>query len=110
MLRVGAVHLGGVTSLRPGEGDIELRLSEHGLDIARHEGEVLGRLRWDEINGLEVPPARRMLRRRRDPRAHLVVRTDHGDASFEIPGIFPEELQENLDPMIMRHRRTVGFR
>jgi hypothetical protein len=109
---MAATHLGGVTNLRPGESNIELRLSEHGLDIARHGGEIIGRLGWDEIHGLEVPPSRGLLRRRRSPRAHLVVRAGHGDASFEIPAVYPEELREHLDPLLERHgmRSTTGQR
>ena len=99
-----------MANLKPGESNIELRLSEHGLDIARDTGQILGRLGWDEIDGLEVPPARGLLRRRRTPRAHLVVRADHGDASFEIPSIFPEELADHLEPWVQRHGRLTGRR
>jgi hypothetical protein len=102
-VRVTAIHLGGVTNLRPGESEIELRLSEHGLDIARHSGEIIGRLGWDEIQGLEVPPPRGLQRLRRAPRAHLVVRAGQGDASFEIPSVYPEELREHLDPILAQH-------
>jgi hypothetical protein len=109
-LRVSAIHLGGVTNLRPGESDIELRLSEHGLDIARDSGEIIGRLGWDEIQGLEVPPARGLLRRRRAPRAHLVVRAGNGDASFEIPSVYPDELSEHLDPVLARYGRRGATR
>ena len=103
-VRVSAIHLGGVTSLRPGEADIELRLSQHGLDIVRDGGGgVIGRLGWNEIQGLEVPPPRGLLRRRRAPRSHLVVRAEQGDASFEIPAVYPEELREHLEPLLARH-------
>lgn len=108
-LRIAAIHLGGVTNLRPGEGDIEVRLSEHGLDIARDSSdEILGRLAWSEIESLEVPPIRGFRLRRREPRAHLVVRTEHGDASFEIPAVFPEELREHLEPVLTRHGRQLA--
>jgi hypothetical protein len=102
-IRVTAIHLGGVTGLRPGESEIELRLSDDGLDISRRPGELFGRLSWNEMHGLEVPPVRGLLRRRRDPRAHLVVRAEHGDASFEIPAVAPEELREHLEPLLVRH-------
>jgi hypothetical protein len=102
-IRVTAIHLGGVTGLRPGEAEIELRLSDDGLDISRRPGELFGRLTWTEMHGLEVPPVRGLLRRRRDPRAHLVVRAEHGDASFEIPAVAPEELREHLEPLLVRH-------
>jgi hypothetical protein len=102
-IRVTAIHLGGVTGLRPGESEIELRLSDDGLDISRRPGELFGRLTWTEMHGLEVPPVRGLLRRRREPRAHLVVRAEHGDASFEIPAVAPEELREHLEPLLVRH-------
>jgi hypothetical protein len=102
-IRVTAIHLGGVAGLRPGEAEIELRLSDDGLDISRRPGELFGRLTWTEMHGLEVPPIRGLLRRRRDPRAHLVVRAEHGDASFEIPAVAPEELREHLQPLLVRH-------
>jgi hypothetical protein len=109
-IRVAAIHLGGVTDLRPGEGEIELRLSDHGLDITRGTGEVFGRLTWQEIHGLEVPPLRGFLRRRREPRAHLVVRAEHGDASFEIPAVTPEELRQHLQPLLERHGHGSALR
>jgi hypothetical protein len=109
-LRVAAIHLGGVTNLRPGESEIELRLSEHGLDIARQSGEIIGRLGWDEIQGLEVPPPRGLLWRRRAPRSHLVVRAGHGDASFEIPSVYPDELSEHLEPVLERYGRRSAMR
>jgi hypothetical protein len=102
-IRVTAIHLGGVSGLRPGETEIELRLSDDGLDIARQPGELFGRLTWTEMHGLEVPPVRGRLLRRREPRAHLVVRAEHGDASFEIPAVAPEELREHLEPLLVRH-------
>ena len=109
-LRVAAIHLGGVTNLKPGESEIELRLSEHGLDIARASGEIIGRLGWDEIHGIEIPPPRGLLWRRRSPRSHLVVRADRGDASFEIPSVYPEELAEHLEPVLERYGRRLSMR
>jgi len=109
-LRVAAIHLGGVTNLKPGESEIELRLSEHGLDIARQSGEVIGRLGWDEIEGIEVPPPRGFMWRRRAPRSHLVVRAGHGDASFEIPSVYPDELSEHLEPVLQHYGRGLAPR
>jgi hypothetical protein len=99
-----------VSNLRPGESEIELRLSEHGLDIAREGGEIIGRLGWDEIQGLEVPSPRGFLWKRRSPRSHLVVRAHHGDASFEIPSVYPDELTEHLQPVVERYGRRVAMR
>jgi hypothetical protein len=103
VLRLAAVHLGGIANLEPAEAGIELRLSEDGLDIARGPQELLGRLRWAEIGSLDVPPARGLRRRRRGGGAQLVIRTRHGDASFEIPAASAEELDGQLNPLRQRH-------
>jgi hypothetical protein len=98
-VRLAAVHLGGIANLAPAHAHIELRLSEHGLDIVGAADEILGRLGWEDVRALDVPPARGGLRRRRrEPNAHLVIRTDHGHASFEVPALSPDELREHLDP------------
>jgi len=106
-LRVAAIHLGGVTNLRPGQRDIELRISQDGLDITRERDEIIGRLPWSEIEALEVPPVRGLRLLRREPRAHLVIRIEHGDASFEIPAVYPEELREHLEPLVERYGRRL---
>ncbi len=104
-VRVSAVHLGGVANLAAGTSDIELRLSEHGLDIVRGADETLGRLRWDEIRALDVPTGRSIRRRRRESRTNLVVRTAHGEATFAVPAVSPEELREHVDPLLRRYAR-----
>jgi flagellar motor protein MotB len=101
-LRLVAVHLGGIANLDPAERGIALHLSDDGLDIARGSDELLGRLRWPEIRSLDVTPPRG-LRRRRRAGAHLVIRTRHGDATFEIPEISSEELSTQLKPLLQRH-------
>ncbi|MGI8864484.1 MAG: hypothetical protein ACR2JH_08820 [Solirubrobacteraceae bacterium] len=103
VLRLTAVHLGGIANLEPAESGIQLRLSEDGLDIARGPVELLGRLRWAEIRSLDVPPARWLRRRRRSGGAQLVIRTRHGDATFEIPMASAEELDAQLAPLRERH-------
>jgi hypothetical protein len=103
-LRLTATHLGGIATLQPGEQNLELRFGDAGLDIARRPGRVLGRLRWPEINALEVPSPRGLRRRRRQERAQLVVRTGHGDASFEIPSVTEDELRASLEPLLDRYR------
>jgi hypothetical protein len=97
-LRISVVHIGGIANLAPAEPGIELKLAEPGLDIVRSEGEVLGRLEWDQVRALEVPPPRRRLRR--GAATHLVIRTARGDASFEVPGISADELREQLSPIL----------
>jgi hypothetical protein len=109
-VRLAVIHLGGVANLGAGERDVELRISQFGLDIVRGAEEPLGRLTWRDIRTLRVPPNKGLRRRRRDGRAHLVIHTDHGDASFEVPAVAPEELREHLAPIVERHGRAVDSR
>jgi hypothetical protein len=109
-VRLAVIHLGGVANLGAGERDVELRISQFGLDIVRGAEEPLGRLTWRDIHTLSVPPNKGLRRRRRDGRAHLVIHTDHGDASFEVPAVEPEELREHLAPIVERHGRAVDSR
>jgi hypothetical protein len=100
-VRLRAVHLGGIANLAPAEGDLELHISSEGLDIIRGpEHSVLGRLTWDEIVALETPELGGRFRRKRQADAHLVIRSEQGSASFEIPGVTTEELREHLDPLL----------
>lgn len=98
-LRLAAVHLGGIANLAPAESDIQLEFSEHGLDVIRGSSTILGRLGWEDIRALEVPDPRGWRKRRREQPSHLVVRTDHGDASFEIPGLTNSDLRDHLEPV-----------
>jgi hypothetical protein len=102
-LNVPAVHLHGVPDLERHQGELELRFSPHGLDVASGPEEVVGRLSWEEIRALDVPAARGRLRRRRP---QLVVRTMTGEASFEIPGGSAEELREQLASLSDRHLKS----
>jgi hypothetical protein len=100
-LRLRAVHLGGIANLQPAEGDLELHLSDAGLDIVRGPERVpLGRLTWEEIVALETPVVGGRFRRKRQSDAHLVIRSAQGSASFEIPGVTTDELKDHLAPMI----------
>jgi len=101
-LRLVAVHIGGIANLEPAEQGIALLLGENGLDIARGPDELLGRLRWPEIRSLDVSQPRGLRRRRRSG-AHLIIRTRHGDATFEIPEASSEELETQLQPLLQRH-------
>ncbi|MCL2418831.1 MAG: hypothetical protein FWD04_06035 [Conexibacteraceae bacterium] len=102
-LRVSAIHLGGVASL-PTHGDgLEVRLSSNGLDILQGADEILGRLIWSDIDALEVPNPRMRMRRQQNPSARMVVRTPHGDASFEIPGLTTDELRDRIEPLVEQY-------
>jgi hypothetical protein len=101
-IRVRAVHLGGIEGLGGNEGTLELRFSAAGLDILSADSDaVLGRLGWAEIQRLDLPHHGGLRRRRRSP-PQLVVRTDRGQASFEVPGLTEEELRSHLAPMVQR--------
>ncbi len=104
-LRVAVIHLGGIANLAPAERNIELQMSEDGLDIVRGGGEILGRLDWNQVKALEVPTPRGRRRMRRGASTHLIVRTARGDASFEVPEVTPPELQQHLAPIVARHIR-----
>ncbi len=104
-LRVSAVHLGGVANLPTHREGLDLRLSGNGLDILQAEDEIIGRLVWDEIDALEVPHLRTRRRRQQKVRSRLVVRTSHGDASFEVPGFSSDELRDRIEPLISRYGR-----
>ena len=46
-LRLSAVHVSGIESLRNGESDLELRFSDAGLDLLKaSSGAAIGRLLW----------------------------------------------------------------
>jgi hypothetical protein len=47
----------------------------------------------------------RRRRRQQTAQARLVVRTAHGDASFEIPGFATDELRDRIEPLISRYGR-----
>jgi len=99
-LRLAAVHLGGIESLRAGERDLELRLSPAGLDVLkRSSGAAIGRLEWAEIQTVDLPRPRRGLRARRQ---ELHVATARGRASFELPELTDQQLHEHLEPMLGR--------
>jgi hypothetical protein len=104
-LRVTAIHLGGVANLPASRDGLDLRLSASGLDILQSDEEIVGRLPWEEIDALEVPHQRARRRRQPRDRARLVVRTRHGDASFEVPGFSPDELRDRIEPLIGRYGR-----
>ena len=101
-LRLSAIHLNGIETLRQGDSDIELRLSDIGMDVLkRSSGAAIGRLEWREIESVQVLRPRRGLRGRRRSRA-LHVSTGRGQAQFELPGLTDEELHEHLEPALAR--------
>ena len=96
-LRVEAVHMGGIDSLRVGERDLEIRLSAEGIDVLkRSSGAAIGHLLWNEIDEVQTPRTRHGLRRVQE----LHLDTPNGRASFELPGISEEQLAEELLPLI----------
>ncbi len=99
-LRLAAVHLGGIESLRNGESDLELRFSDAGLDLLKpSSGAAIGRLVWSEIHSVEVASSRRGLRPgRRVPELH--VRAQSGRATFQLPGTTSEQVSSYLEPVL----------
>lgn len=96
---IPAIHLGGVANLPTKREGLSVRLSADGLDIMQGPRDIIGRLVWDEIEALEVPNLRAR-RRSKQVRARLVVRTPHGDASFEVPEISGDDLRERVEPLM----------
>jgi hypothetical protein len=105
VLKIAAMHVGGIANLEPEEEGLELRLSDVGLDIARGDNELVGRLTWREIQSLDVASPRGMRRRRRRD-AQLVVRTAVGQATFQVPALTSDELRDHLQPMIARNLKA----
>lgn len=102
-LRLAAVHIEGIESLRAGERDIELRLSPGGLDVlTRSSGAIVGHLDWSSMLSVDLPRRRRGLRSRRRAQ-ELHVLTGRGRASFELPGLTDRQLTEHVEPMLTRH-------
>ncbi len=87
------------------EGELALRFSPEGFDVARGPEEVVGRLGWGDIRELEVPQTRGRRRRRRPS---LIVRTTMGEATFEVSGPTAQELREDLQPLIDNHLEGIG--
>jgi hypothetical protein len=101
-LRLPAVHVSGIESLRNGESDLELRFSDAGLDLLKaSSGAAIGRLLWSEIHGAHVAGSRRGLRPGRRVQ-ELHVRAQSGQAVFQLPGMTAEQVKEHLEPVLAR--------
>jgi hypothetical protein len=107
-LRISAVHLSGIESLRNGESDLELRFSDAGLDLLKaSSGAAIGRLLWSDIHSVEVATSRRGLRPGRRVQ-ELHVRAQSGRAAFQLPGMTSEQVNEHLEPVLARLRDAAG--
>jgi len=104
-LQLTAIHLGGVANLSGTRQSVEVRISQEGFDILRDDGQIVGRLEWGDIESLEVPAPRGLLRKRTGAPGQLVVRTQSGDASFEISTFSTDELRERVDALVERFAR-----
>ncbi len=103
-LRLSAVHVSGIEALRNGESDLELRFSDAGLDLLKaSSGGAIGRLLWSEIHGVDVASARRGLRPGRRVQ-ELRVRAQSGQATFQLPGMTSEQVNQHLEPVLARLR------
>ncbi|HEX3688406.1 MAG TPA: hypothetical protein VHV28_01875 [Solirubrobacteraceae bacterium] len=107
-LRLPAVHVSGIESLRNGESDLELRFSDAGLDLLKaSSGAAIGRLVWSEIHSIDVAGPRRVLRPGRRTQ-ELHVRAQSGRATFQLPGMTSEQLSSHLEPALARLRDGGG--
>ena len=107
-LRLPAIHMTGIESLRNGESDLELRFSDAGLDLLKaSSGAAIGRLLWSEIHSIDVASSRRILRPGRRMQ-ELHVRAQSGRATFQLPGMSSEQVNEHLEPVLERLRDAAG--
>jgi hypothetical protein len=107
-LRLSAVHVSGIESLRNGESDLELRFSDAGLDLIKaSSGAAIGRLLWSEIHDVEVARSRRGMRPGRRAQ-ELHVRAQSGRAVFQLPGMTEQQISEHLEPVLVRLRGGAG--
>ncbi len=97
VVRLTARHLHGVPDLAEERGELALSLSAHGLDVARADESVIGRLAWEEIVEFDILGGRRMRRR-----TELIVRTSLGEATFEVASS-SSKLRRQLEPLIERY-------
>ena len=103
-MRLSAVHVSGIESLRNGETDLELRFSDVGLDLIKaSSGAAIGRLLWSEIHGVDLPSPRRGLRPGRRVQ-ELHVRAQSGQAVFQLPGMTADQVNQHLEPALARLR------
>ena len=103
-LRLSAIHVSGIESLRNGESDLELRFSDAGLDLLKaSSGGAIGRLLWSEIHDVEVARPRRGLRPGRRAQ-ELHVSAQSGRAVFQLPGMTEQQVSEHLEPVLARLR------
>jgi len=103
-MRLAAVHVSGIESLRNGEDDLELRFSDAGLDLLKaSSGASIGRLPWSEIHDIDVARSRRGLRPGRRVQ-ELRVSAQSGRATFQLPGLTDQQVKEHLEPVLTRVR------
>lgn len=99
-IRVSAVHLAGVRALSPGQGDLELRFSDVGLQVLRRDTrEPVGTMPWSEVSSVVLP--RRVSLRWGAPR--IVVAAAGAEARFSLPGLSARQVRDQLSPLLARH-------
>jgi hypothetical protein len=101
-VKFDAVHVGGLAGLPQGASDLELHFSATGFGIVRGT-QPLGRIGWSEITAVEIPTPSGRRRRRQRADGTIVIRSGQGSATFEVPGVSPEELSDLLGPMLKEH-------
>jgi len=101
-VKLNAIHIGGLAGLPKGAADLELQFSSTGFGIVRG-AQPLGRIGWNDITAIEIPTPTGRRRRRQRADGTIVIRSRQGSATFEVPGISPEELGEHLGPLLREH-------
>ena len=96
-----AVHLEGLQNAAQADADLRLRFSGRGIEVLRRSNNVaLARMRWREIQGIELPHSRGRLRRRRREDAQITVHSERGRMLFEVPGVTADEVKARLAPIV----------
>jgi len=96
------VHLDGLSDLE-GEGKLELRFSDDGLDIVRvRDTASLIQFDWRELHGVLVQSDRGGRLRRRTAQSRLVLTATGRHGRFTAGGADPEELRQRLAPVLTK--------
>jgi hypothetical protein len=93
-----AIHLEGLGGFQTPEPELRISFSEIGIEIARRaDVEPVVALAWHDVHALEVPRSRG--RRRRRDNARVLIHSDFGAATFEIPGVTSDQARGRIEPI-----------
>lgn len=92
----GVVHVDGLPELE-GEGDLELRFTEEGLDVVREsDGAAVARFARSELRSVRVQSGRGRMLRRHATQTRIIVSAAGRRARFDARDADPEDLKQRL--------------